>query len=142
LQGYKFRRQRPIGPFIADFVCIEHRLVIEADGGQHNDNDRDARRTAWLKKRGWRVLRFWNNDILQNPEGVCDTILRVLQEISEATIPSPPDASRRAPPSPASGRGANHAARAHSSNRPIRSARSAWVKGLGISPGSDSVLRA
>jgi 2-isopropylmalate synthase len=93
LEGCKFRRQRPLGPFIADFVSIEHRLVIEADGGQHNGNDRDARRTTWLEKRGWRVLRFWNNDILENPEGVRDAILNVLQEISSAA--SGPSPSRR-----------------------------------------------
>jgi very-short-patch-repair endonuclease len=69
LQGYKFRRQRPIGPFIADFACIEHRLVVEADGGQHLEGEYDARRTAWLEARGWRVLRFWNNEILANTEG-------------------------------------------------------------------------
>jgi len=91
LSGYKFRRQCPIGPFIADFASIEHRLVIEADGGQHNESDRDARRTAWLEKLGWRVLRFWNNDILRNPEGVADAIVDALDEIepSQATAPSP-----------------------------------------------------
>jgi very-short-patch-repair endonuclease len=79
LQGYKFRRQRPIGPFIVDFACIEHRLVVEADGGQHLENDYDARRTAWLEARGWRVLRFWNNDILANTEGVQEAVLMVLR---------------------------------------------------------------
>src|SRR5665213_3352596 len=74
LLGYKFRRQRPIGPFIVDFACIERRLVIEADGGQHADNEADARRTAWLERHGWRVVRFWNNDILLNAEGVAETI--------------------------------------------------------------------
>jgi very-short-patch-repair endonuclease len=78
LQGYKFRRQHPIGPYIVDFACIEHRLVIEADGGQHDDNDRDRIRTEWLKSEGWRVIRFWNNDILANPGGVQDTILAAL----------------------------------------------------------------
>jgi very-short-patch-repair endonuclease len=84
LAGYKFRRQRPIGPFIVDFVCIPHRLIIEADGGQHADNDADKRRTAWLEKRGWQVIRFWNNEILANTEGVQETILQVLE-------PSPSD---------------------------------------------------
>jgi very-short-patch-repair endonuclease len=55
--------------------------VIEADGGQHCDNDDDARRTAWLEKRGWRVIRFWNNDILANPAGVYEAILRALGEL-------------------------------------------------------------
>ncbi|SRR5579883_2947337 len=80
LQGYKFRRQHPLGPFILDFACIAHRLAVEADGGQHADNDYDRRRTAWLARRGWRVIRFWNNDILVNPEGVQEAILQALQE--------------------------------------------------------------
>src|SRR6266849_2047227 len=78
LQGHKFRRQYPLGPFILDFVCIEHRLVIEADGGQHADNEADQRRTTWLEKRGWRVIRFWNNEILSNTEGVAEAILQAL----------------------------------------------------------------
>ena len=80
LRGLKFRRQHRLGPFIADFVCVEHRLVIEADGGQHAESAGDARRTAWLEARGWRVLRFWNNDILANTESVQDAILRALRE--------------------------------------------------------------
>ncbi len=79
LSGYKFRRQRPVGPFILDFACVEHRLVIEADGGQHADNRADQRRTEWLERQGWRVLRFWNNDILSNPNGAADVILRALK---------------------------------------------------------------
>ena len=78
LADCKFRRQHPIGPYIADFASIPHRLVIEADGGQHDANAADARRTAWLSHRGWRVLRFWNNDILANSEGVIETILAAL----------------------------------------------------------------
>ena len=78
LQQFKFRRQHPLGPFIVDFACIEHRLVIEADGGQHVDNAEDAKRTAVLESRGWRVLRFWNNDILTNTEGVQLAILEAL----------------------------------------------------------------
>ena len=79
LAGYKFRRQRPIGPFIVDFVCMKHRLIVEADGGQHADNEADRRRTAWPEKRGWQVIRFWNNEILANTEGVREAILRVLE---------------------------------------------------------------
>jgi very-short-patch-repair endonuclease len=79
LQRYKFRRQHPIGGFVVDFACTRHRLVIEADGGQHNDNAADARRTAWLESQGWRVVRFWNNDILANTEGVLTAILQALQ---------------------------------------------------------------
>jgi very-short-patch-repair endonuclease len=79
LLRYKFRRQRPIGHYIADFACIEHRLVIELDGGQHADDTADAQRTAWLESRDWRVIRFWNNDVLGNTAGVIETILRVLE---------------------------------------------------------------
>lgn len=78
LQGFKFRRQHPLGNYILDFACIEHRLVIEADGGQHADNEADERRTAWLESEGWRIIRFWNNDILANTEGVLDTVVRIL----------------------------------------------------------------
>ncbi len=81
LIGYKFRRQRPIGPFIVDFVCIERKLIVEADGGQHADNDRDDSRTVWLEKRGWRVIRFWNNEILTNTNGVIETIAAALAEL-------------------------------------------------------------
>lgn len=69
LAGLKFRRQHPIGRWIVDFYCHDALLVIEADGGQHNDIA-DARRTADLSARGLHVLRFWNHDILQNPQGV------------------------------------------------------------------------
>ena len=79
LQGYKFRRQHPIGRFIVDFACTKHRLVIEADGGQHDENPSDARRTAWLESQGWRVIRFWNNDMLANTEGVMNTVLEALR---------------------------------------------------------------
>jgi very-short-patch-repair endonuclease len=78
--GYKFRRQHPLGPFIVDFACVEHRLVIEADGGQHAESEADERRTAWLEQQGWRVLRFWNNEILANTEGVQEMILAVLDK--------------------------------------------------------------
>src|ERR1700730_18410486 len=64
LQSYKFRRQLPIGRFIVDFARTQHRLVSEADRGQHNESAGDARRTAWVESRGWRVIRFWNNDVL------------------------------------------------------------------------------
>jgi very-short-patch-repair endonuclease len=80
LVGYKFRRQHPLGRFIVDFACIEHRLVIEVDGGQHCDSPDDERRTAWLERQGWRVLRFWNNEVLTNSEGVQETILTTLRE--------------------------------------------------------------
>ena len=80
LNGHKFRRQHPIGPFVADFACVESRLIVEADGGQHSENAADERRTTWLNAQGWRVIRFWNDDILKNSDGVYDQVLRALQE--------------------------------------------------------------
>ena len=76
--GCRFRRQVPIGPFIADFACIERRLVIELDGGQHEASRMDPRRDAWLRRGGYRVLRFWNTDVLQNMEGVLAVVLSQL----------------------------------------------------------------
>jgi very-short-patch-repair endonuclease len=76
VEGIKFRRQEPIGDYIVDFVAFENRLVIEVDGGQHaeEEKDKDILRDAWLSKQGFRVLRFWNNEVLQNLEGVLETI--------------------------------------------------------------------
>ncbi len=86
LCGQKFRRQQPIGPYIVDFVHFGARLVIEADGGQHNGSSHDAERDAWLQGQGFTVLRFWNHDILQNIEAVLEAILN---EIAKGA-PSPP----------------------------------------------------
>ncbi len=76
MEGIKFRRQAPIGAYIVDFVAFESRLVIEVDGGQHAEDgkDNDMRRDAWLSSQGFTVLRFWNNEVLQNLEGVLETI--------------------------------------------------------------------
>ena len=80
LAGAKFRRQTPVGPYIADFVCLAAKLIVELDGGQHAENaEADAVRTAWLEGRGFRVLRFWNNDVLVNTEGVLEEILAALR---------------------------------------------------------------
>ena len=79
LSGYKFKRQYPIGNYIADFICLEKNLIIEADGGQHNDNPRDDARTAWLQSQGYTVLRYWNHDILQQTEAVLTHILHHLE---------------------------------------------------------------
>ena len=76
---YRFRRQHPLGDFIVDFACTEFQLAIEVDGGQHSDNAVDTSRTAWLQSQGWKVLRFWNNDVLSNTNGVVETILRTLE---------------------------------------------------------------
>jgi very-short-patch-repair endonuclease len=80
LMSYKFRRQHPIGSFIADFACTKNLLIIEIDGGQHQRNAVETRRTAWLESQGWRVIRFWDNDVLSNTAGVIDAILRTLQD--------------------------------------------------------------
>ena len=84
LDELRFRRQAPIGSYIVDFFCPEARLIVELDGGQHSDQqDYDDRRTRWLEQRGYRVLRFWNNDVLGNLDGV-------LVEIQRAARQSPP----------------------------------------------------
>jgi very-short-patch-repair endonuclease len=79
LDGFRFRRQQPIGIYIVDFFCPEARLVIEVDGGQHAmDETHDASRTRWLEARGYRVVRFWNNDVLANTDGVIGAIQQML----------------------------------------------------------------
>ena len=80
LGGFKFRRQVPIGPYIADFLCAERMLIVEADGGQHADNAADLCRTRFLEERGYRVIRFWNPDVLSNTDGVLEMILIALGE--------------------------------------------------------------
>lgn len=92
LAGYKFKRQLPIDSFIVDFVCLRQRLIIEADGGRHGEAA-DLGRDAYLKAQGFRILRFWNNDIFTNEEGVTERILEALL----TPLPNP---------SPAEGRGA------------------------------------
>jgi very-short-patch-repair endonuclease len=79
LKRYKFRRQHPIGSFVVDFACTKHRLIVELDGGQHAENAADLHRTAWLETHGWKVIRFWNNDVLANTAGVVETMLRALE---------------------------------------------------------------
>jgi very-short-patch-repair endonuclease len=78
LESVKFRRQVPIGTFIADFVCYEKKIIVEVDGGQHADNAKDAARDQWFADAGYRVLRYWNNDVLRNPNGVLEAILSEL----------------------------------------------------------------
>ena len=82
LDGIKFRRQHPIGKYIVDFVSLDRKLIIEIDGGQHNlpqEKERDDERTIWLESEGYGVLRFWNNDVLTNMEGVYFTIQDALK---------------------------------------------------------------
>jgi very-short-patch-repair endonuclease len=75
LEGLKFRRQQPIDNYVVDFVCFEKRIVIEVDGGQHSiERDKDSERDNYLVINGFKVLRFWNNEVLQNIEGVLEII--------------------------------------------------------------------
>ena len=81
LSGYKFRRQHPIGPYIADFVCLESMVIVELDGGQHMDQQAyDERRSAYLSRHGFCVVRFWNNDVLKNLEGVIHSLTLTLSQ--------------------------------------------------------------
>jgi very-short-patch-repair endonuclease len=89
LEGLKFRRQHPVGNFIVDFICLDKRLVIELDGGQHAEHAEpdtekyDRQRDAWLEKEGYKVLLFWDNEVLLNSKGV-------LAEIRESCKENPP----------------------------------------------------
>jgi very-short-patch-repair endonuclease len=96
--GFKFKRQMVIAPYIVDFVCLERRLILEADGSQHAESDYDARRDAFLRAEGFVLLRFWNNDILRNTSAVFDAI-------HAALCPPHPSATAWLPPSPARGEG-------------------------------------
>jgi len=100
MPAFKFRRQHVIVPYIVDFACMEQSLIIEADGGQHVGSMSDRRRDAYLRQLGFRVLRFWNNDVLENPGGVFDAISAAIH------TPHPPAAAQWVPPSPHEGRGA------------------------------------
>jgi len=90
MAGWHFRRQHPVDPCILDFACISARLAVEADGGQHDGSRHDRVRDAFLEAAGWRVLRFWNNEILENGEGVLSRILQILRE--RGLHPGPPPA--------------------------------------------------
>ena len=88
--GWRFRRQHPIPPYVVDFACLEASLVVEADGGQHAlAGDHELRDEA-LRRKGWRVLRFWNNDILENRAGVLQTIAAALEAARKSPLPFPP----------------------------------------------------
>ena len=87
LGGWKFRRQHAVGPYFADFACIEAALVVEIDGGQHQERTaQDRARTAFLEENGYRVVRFWNNDVLNNTDAVLQSILDALRP---SPLPSP-----------------------------------------------------
>ena len=77
LNGFKFRRQQPIGSYIVDFICLKEKLIIEIDGGQHNQNINDTVRDNWLKQEGFRIVRFWNNEVLENRDSVLEKIINL-----------------------------------------------------------------
>jgi very-short-patch-repair endonuclease len=83
LGGAKFVRQLPVGPYVADFACRDANLIVEVDGGQHAGSKSDARRTAVLATFGYRVVRFWNTEVLTNPAGVYD---RIMEELATAPL--------------------------------------------------------
>jgi very-short-patch-repair endonuclease len=100
LPSAKFRRQVPFGPYVVDFLSFSGRMIVEVDGGQHAEAaEYDAARTRYLADQGYRVLRFWNNDVIENLDGVLDRLAATLP-------PSPSHAAAWAPPSPV-GRGAH-----------------------------------
>src|SRR5512147_1335695 len=87
LEGCRFRRQHAIGAYIADFACVERMLVIELDGSQHQNQEvYDEDRSRYLKQQGWQVVRFWNNEVLENLDGVLEVILERLQSTQAALL--------------------------------------------------------
>lgn len=109
--GLKFRRQYPVGRYVVDFACLDHRLAVEIDGGQHNRHV-DAERTAFLEAQGFRVLRFWNAEVTDALDQVLSSIAAEIglsdrfhgfARSGETVTPLPPTASRRVPPSPSGG---------------------------------------
>jgi very-short-patch-repair endonuclease len=86
-EGLKFKRQESIDMYIADFVCYEKRIIIEMDGGQHANNEKDKKREAYLIKQGFDVLRFWDNDVLKNTDGVLESIRQKI--LAPSSRPSP-----------------------------------------------------
>ena len=100
LGGEKFKRQQAIGPYIVDFVHFGARVVVEADGGQHNESPNDEKRDAWLNSQGFLVVRFWNNEIFNNTAAVLEAVMAAV----ERNLPLSPN------PSPARGEGSEQQA--------------------------------
>jgi very-short-patch-repair endonuclease len=84
LEGFKFRRQVPLKGYIVDFVCFDARLIVEVDGSQHAESAADSTRDAAFASDGFRTLRFWNDDVLRNIDGVCAEILMMLRQCRES----------------------------------------------------------
>ena len=102
--GHSFRRQHPIPPYIVDFACIAAHLIVEADGGHHNLAGEHDRRDRYIERKGWRILRFWNNDIRENLDGVMQTIAEALRA-APPPQPSPARGGGRDPRFPREGGG-------------------------------------
>ena len=88
--GFRFRRQHPMGPYIVDFICLERRLVIEVDGSQHGFDAqilRDQRRTEWLEREGYRVVRYWSNEVMNNSDGVVAMIMETARSMPSRDTP-------------------------------------------------------
>jgi len=83
LAGFKFVRQKSIGPYVVDFVCRDHNVIVEVDGGQHAESESDQVRDCYLTSEGYRVLRFWNSDVPGNIDGVLQEILASLNSTSD-----------------------------------------------------------
>ncbi|MBS0533401.1 MAG: endonuclease domain-containing protein [Proteobacteria bacterium] len=102
LNGVKFKRQVPIGPYIVDFASLERRLIVEVDGGQHAHSEADRRRDVFLREQGYRVIRFWNNDVLRQTDSALEGILAALED---ASAPLPAARCARVHPLPDGERG-------------------------------------
>jgi very-short-patch-repair endonuclease len=101
MPSFKFKRQFVIAPYIVDFICFERRLIVETDGSQHAESEYDRRRDAFLRSEDFSVLRFWNNDVLENASGVFEAMH------AELTSPSPSQACGLGPSLSRRGRGAS-----------------------------------
>jgi len=88
-EGLSFRRQTLIGHFIVDFVCHDHQLIVKIDGGQHAESTKDIERDRWLASKGYRVLRFWNSDVLKNQTAVLQAIVDAVRKNTPLPNPSP-----------------------------------------------------
>ncbi len=125
IEGFRFRRQRPIGKYIVDFVCLEVKLIVELDGGQHADAaGADAMRTQFLESLGFCVLRFWNNEVIENLGGVLERILEVLNQLA---------ASNPTPALPLAGEGANRASAGAGTKTPSPAVRGKAGMGVHLS---------
>ena len=131
IEGFRFRRQRPIGKFIVDFICLDARLIVELDGGQHAEVVAyDERRKAFLESLGYRVLRFWNSDVLENMEGVLE---RVREELLTTRSLTPPSAL------PLAGEGTDRTSAAVSASTNTPSPATRGKVGMGVRSNSGAV---